>query len=340
MAIVEYLIADVYGAKLGKHSERLRLTKDKQILIEAPLTFLKGVIIAKEGISLSSDVIIACAKHNIPISFMEGYEIAATLYSAYLVGTIETRREQLRAYDDERGFRLAQAFTSGKLVNQALTLRYWARNRQDDHPTTAEALRQTALELEALAQQVADHPPMHVDYCRDQLMGYEGYGAALYWQAVGLLIPSDYAWPGRATRGAHDPINSLLNYGYGILYREIERACFHVGLDPFGGYLHADRPGKPSLTLDLIEEFRQLVVDRVVVGLAARRYTIEQMPDGQLGEATRRDYADKIIGQLQAEARYEGERMAVRRIIQRQAQHMTAYVRGETATYTPYRWED
>jgi CRISPR-associated protein Cas1 len=77
-------------------------------------------------------------------------------------------------------------------------------------------------------------------------------------------MPEQYDWPGREGRGAQDPLNSLLNYGYGILYGQVEQAIILAGLDPYAGFLHADRPGKPSLTLDLIEEFRQVAIDRVV----------------------------------------------------------------------------
>src|SRR5204862_398077 len=100
---------------------------------------------------------------------------------------------------------------------------------------------------------------------------------------------------GREGRGATDPLNAALNYGYGILYAQVERALLLAGLDPYAGFLHADRPGKPSLVLDLIEEFRQAVVDRTLIGQVNRgvafaldeatwatRRVIEQ--DGPAGE--------------------------------------------------------
>ena len=74
-------------------------------------------------------------------------------------------------------------------------------------------------------------------------------------------------FPGREHRDSTDPVNSLLNYGYGMLYRQVEGAVILAELDPFGGYLHVDRPGKLSLVYDFVEEFRQQVVDRVVVAM-------------------------------------------------------------------------
>src|SRR5881409_3033564 len=81
----------------------------------------------------------------------------------------------------------------------------------------------------------------------------EGRAAQGYWSQIASIIPAELAWPGRETRGATDPFNAALNYGYGILYGQVEQALTLAGLDPYGGFLHADRPGKRSLVLDLIE---------------------------------------------------------------------------------------
>ena len=134
----------------------------------------------------------------------------------------------------------------------------------------------------------------HIDDIREQLMSVEGRAAQKYWTAIGSIIPSDLQWPGRETRGATDPFNASLNYGYGILYARVEQALILAGLDPYGGFLHADRPGKPSLVLDMIEEFRQTVVDRTVIGLVNKRFAIEQDDDARLKEATRLKLAEKL----------------------------------------------
>ncbi len=255
--------------------------------------------------------------------------VYASLYSAALIGTVLTRREQLLAYYDERGVALARAFSQGKIRNQARTLRYWARNRESD------GLRETAAAVVSVADGISaneDDP--------NRLMGAEGHAAQLYWGAARELVPVAYQWAGRIGRGATDPVNSLLNYGYGILYGAIERAIVLAGLDPYGGFLHADRPGKPSLVLDLIEEFRQIVVDRTVFGLVARSYTVEQDERGRLSQTTRRDYAAKILGQLEGKTRYEGQRRPLRHIIQSQARHIATFVRGERVPYTPFLIEE
>ncbi|HRL14402.1 MAG TPA: CRISPR-associated endonuclease Cas1, partial [Aggregatilineales bacterium] len=229
-------------------------------------------------------------------------------------------------------------FGVAKVTNQAATLRYWARNRRDSYPDDARQLGEIAEAVLAHADLMTAVPADDLLY--DRLMGFEGQAAHLYWQGAALLIPDKYAFPGRIGRGAVDPINSLLNYGYGILYAQIERAVILAGLDPYAGFLHADRPGKPSLVLDLIEEFRQIIVDRPVIGLAARAYTVDQDENGLLALETRRDYARKILGQLEGRMRYQGERLLLRHIIQRQGRMLAAHVRGEREAYIPFILEE
>ena len=109
-----------------------------------------------------------------------------------------------------------------------------------------------------------------------------------------------------------------------------------AGLDPYGGFIHVDRPGKPSLVLDLIEEFRAPVVDRTVLGLANKGVAFEQDERGYLTGATRRMLAERVLERLAAMERYEQKRHALRSIIQMQARHVATFVRGEREAYEPF----
>jgi CRISPR-associated protein Cas1 len=119
------------------------------------------------------------------------------------------------------------------------------------------------------------------------------------------------------------------------LYGQVERALVLAGLDPYAGFIHVDRPGKPSLTLDLIEEFRQAVVDRTVIGLVNKGAAIEQT-DGRLEHATRRMLAEKVLARLESAELYEGKRLPLRAILQSQARHLAAFFRGDRASYEPF----
>jgi CRISPR-associated protein Cas1 len=171
---------------------------------------------------------------------------------------------------------------------------------------------------------------------RDQLLSVEGRAASRYWGAIKRVIPGSLAWPGRETQGATDPFNMALNYGYGFLYPQVEQTLILAGLDPYGGFLHADRPGRPSLKLDLIEEFRQTVVDRTLIGLVNRGFAIERDEQGRLEKGTRDRLIERVKERLESTEMYEGKRQPLRFILQCQARHLATFVRGERETYTPF----
>lgn len=343
MPIVQDLIADEFGSHIGKYSERLKVTKQKEVLAQAPLLHLESVTVANSGVSISAEAIRACTERGIPIHFLSSSGTPyASLYSAGLTGTVLTRRAQLEAFRDLRGVRLALAIAEGKIENQSRLLKYVAKYRKETDP----ALHQ---ELRLLSGEVLDHieelhaidylaPREHytVDDIRPQLLSAEGRAAQKYWRAFKLLVPEALGWPGREGRGARDPFNSALNYGYGILYSQVERALVLAGLDPYGGFIHVDRPGKPSLVLDLVEEFRAPVVDRTILGLVNKGVALPQDERGYLVDETRRMLAERVLGRLDSAERYEQKRYPLRTIIQTQARHLATFVRGERDGYEPF----
>jgi len=307
------------------------------------------VLIAGNGVSISADAVRECAERGIPIHFVSGTGSAyASLYSAGLTGTILTRRAQLEAFRAPRGLMVALAFAQGKITNQANLLKYMGKYRKETAPELFEVLRQRA-------EQIADHareleqiktlPEVLsgeralIDDWRAEVMGIEGRAAQVYWDAVKHVLPEAYGWKGREGRGAKDPLNSALNYGYGILYGQIERALVLAGLDPYAGFTHADRPGKPSLTLDAIEEFRQPVVDRTIFGLANKGVKIEQDERGYLTDGTRKMLAEKVLNRLESGEAYEKKSVPLRVIVQSQARHLATYLRGERAEYEAFVME-
>jgi CRISPR-associated protein Cas1 len=109
----------------------------------------------------------------------------------------------------------------------------------------------------------------------------------------------------------------------------VQNALVIAGLEPYLGIIHTDRPGKPSLTLDLIEEFRAPVVDRTVIGLVNRHYDVQFDDDGRLERAFRKGFAEHILSRLGAQGSYGGKRYTLRSIIQMQARALAAALRGE-----------
>jgi len=349
VSIVQNLIVEEFGSFIGKHSERLIVTKGDAKLAQAPLLYLEAVLITGNGVSISADAVRECAERGIPIHFVSGTGSPyASLYSAGLTGTVLTRRAQMEAFRSARGLMLALAFAQGKLRNQANLLKYMGKYRKETAPELFDRLRERAeqiLEHARELEQMKSFPDVlsgeraTIDDWRFDILGIEGRAAQAYWEAVKNVLPAECGWQGREGRGAKDPVNSALNYAYGILYGQIERALVLAGLDPYAGFTHVDRPGKPSLTLDAIEEFRQPVVDRTIFGLVNKGVKIEQDERGYLVEGTRKMIAEKILNRLESAEAYEKKNVPLRVIVQNQARHLATYLRGERTEYAAFAME-
>lgn len=331
------LIIEGKGAFIGKHQGRIRVYREQKVTHEAPLLHLRQIVIVDSGVSISSDVVQACSEEGIAIHFLgKNGKNTAGLYAAGLVGTVLTRRAQLLAYSDQPSIVLGKAFVRGKLENQLNLVRYFGKSREDNQELTSEIqlvvgdFRDAQYALERIeGAQIAD--------VREQILSIEGRAAQKYWGIVRAVLPASILWPGRETRGAKDLFNSLLNYGYGVLYAQVEQAIILAGLDPYAGFLHADRPGKPSLVLDLIEEFRQCIVDRTLIGLLNKHVAFKQDDQDLLTQETRYKIAEKVLERLDGSAElYEGKRQALRFILQCQARHLASFLRGDREQYLPF----
>lgn len=342
--IIQHLVLDQYGSFLGKHSERLIVTKGDEKIAQAPLIHLESVVIANRGVSLSADAVRECTERGIPIHFISSTGTAyASLYSAGLIGTTATRRAQFASLESARGLSLVLGFGIGKLQNQANLLKYMAKYRKETDPDLYEEIRLCSDEvLDHLIEMegVKQYPEFlegtaTVDNLRQDLMSIEGRGAKKYWKAIKQILPEKYEFTGRKGRGATDPINVALNYAYAILYNQADWSLTLAGLDPYAGFLHVDRPGKPSLVLDFVEEFRPVVVDRTIFGLANKNVSFDFDESQRLTQEARRMIAEKINERLDSEVPFEGKRHPIRTIIQMQARHISTFLRGERAEYIP-----
>lgn len=177
------------------------------------------------------------------------------------------------------------------------------------------------------------------------LLGCEGAGSAAYFQAFGQLIRCD--WPHgfckRVRRPPTDPVNSLLSYGYVILTAQVAAVLASVGFDPYIGYLHASRYGKPALALDLMEEFRPIIVDSVVLSLLNNRQLeakdfLQELNSFRMTDATKRLFLQKFEDRMQEIIVHPvfGYKVAYRRCIELQARLLGKYLTGEVSAYTPF----
>ena len=333
------LILSGFGMYLGKKSERLQVKLGGKAVYEFPFFRINEVVVASRGVSLSSDLLKEFCERGIRLSFVEASgRPYAMLSSPVLTATVESRREQLLAYNDERGLEFARLIVRGKIRNQRHLLSYFGKYLKQADAGRFAVISGIGPKLRSLELQAKRVEGTSIEQRRAELMGVEGVAGRLYWQGVKAIIESKSEFNGRVHQGAADIFNALLNYGYGILYAHVWGAVVNAGLEPFAGYLHVDRPGKPSLVLDLVEEFRQPVVDRTVIAFTNLGQSIV-MADGLLDEAGRRTIAHKILERLSTRETFRGQQYQIRSIIQMQARALVSFLRGKSA-YRPFsfRW--
>jgi CRISPR-associated protein Cas1 len=322
------LVLSGYGLFLAKKSERLIVRKGKGVVYQFPFFRIHEVVVASRGISLSSDLLEELCTRGVRLSFLDSTgKPYAMITSPMLSATVQARREQILAFHDNRGFTFARAVVAGKLKNQEKLLRYFGKYLKQADPARFAVIEKVAATLRALAKRAKAVEASSVDEARRTLMGIEGVAGREYWEAVKVLVASRVEFLGREHRGSQDGVNALLNYGYGILYSQVWGAVINAGLEPFAGFLHVDRPGKPSLVLDLTEEFRQPVVDRAVIAHVNLGETIG-MHEGFLDLETRRAIGEKVMARLMATESYKGKQYQLRSIVQMQARRLASFLRG------------
>ena len=249
------LLIDSYGTKVGCSGERIVLSfpgiKEKK---EYPIRRIDKIVILRPA-ALTTHAVKLALEHDVDIVYLGSFgRPVGRVFSSEPKGLANLRRAQLEtSISKEKSLALAKQLVKGKCGNQIQYLRYLGYQWRKDF--SSELLQaQTIFDTIDLIPTSAKS--------KEQLLGIEGYVADRYFSALKKL----YRFPGRKPQG-RDKFNSALNYGYGILYNEVERICLYVGLDPYLGLYHGERYGKPALVLDLVEEFRVPVVDSTIFPL-------------------------------------------------------------------------
>ncbi|GAA2817207.1 CRISPR-associated endonuclease Cas1 [Saccharopolyspora taberi] len=298
-----------------------------------PLVRIEQLVVWK-GVDVSNDLLLRCTEDARGVTWLSRNGRFLGRMGGAQTGNPLVRLEQTRAYDDpDRRLGIAQAIVAGKLHNYRQLLLRIARD--------ATGPRQT--DIRALADQHAEAlTAVAASSSLTELLGIEGMAARSYFQAMPLLAPG--VPPGRTRRPPQDPFNCVLSFGYGMLRVAVVGALEHVGLDPYIGYLHGVRSGKPSLALDLMEELRPLLVDRFVLTLFNRKRILPShtRSDPAGGIALTEDGRAFVLGEWSKAREREWKHTGLDRDVPAgllpvvQARLFARYLRGDQPAYTPW----
>ena len=195
---------------------------------------------------------ILALENNIDLIFLDRYgDPVGRVWFSKMGSTVRIRRRQLEAAQNAMGPQLATEMILQKLDNQLRFLKKLKQARPGK-----EDLFKNPLSSIQMAKEQIETPMENLKEWGRRLMGFEGVAGRAYFGCISDLLPEKYRFKGRSRRPAVDPFNACLNYGFGILYSLVEKACILSGLDPYIGFLHTDNYNKKSLVFDLIEPFR------------------------------------------------------------------------------------
>jgi len=335
------LYVTTQGAYLRKEGQSVVVEVEKSVRARLPIHNLDSLICF--GNVLCSPFLLGhCGQHGVGISFLTEFGRFLARVEGPQSGNVLLRREQYRRADDlERSADLARMFIFGKLNNSRTVLQRHLR----DHPETTENEKIEALVLRLQQQMIRLQEPMPLDEVR----GMEGDAARAYFGVFNVLIHSKtgFDFHERNRRPPLDPVNALLSFLYTLLAHECRSACEGVGLDPQVGFLHRDRPGRPGLALDLMEELRSFLADRLVLSLINRQQiTLRDFETSESGAVLLKEKPRKQVLTSWQERKqdeithpYLNEKMAVGLIPHIQAQLLARHLRGDLETYPPFLWK-
>jgi CRISP-associated protein Cas1 len=322
---------------LDRESHQLLVLTPEQTPLKIPAERLHQVM-AFGATNITSGAISLCLEMGIPVMLLSGRGRYFGLIDPLKIENLNTQRAQFRTLDQpDQSLTIARNMVQGKITNQLALLRRWHRHRKppnEEHTKNLYDGMQTARRKAVEATST------------DSLRGIEGAAAAAYWRAIKALLSPTWKFEGRRRQPPPDPVNSLLSYGYTLMYYNLLTLVAARGLNPYAGFLHTPRSGHHALVSDLMEEFRGPIVDALVMDMVQNSRVKPDdfsWPD-EPGEAcamsvsARRNFVHAFEKKLNAPQRHTryGLHMDWRRIMDGQVLHLVQTLHGQTHAYQPY----
>lgn len=306
------LVINSYGAYLRKRKDCFLVVMDERD-VEVPIVKVDSIWISTSAL-ISTDAVHSAMENNIDIVFLDKYgDPYARIWHPKIGSTTLIRRRQLEVSESEDGINLVKDWCYMKMKNQVVLLRKLRKTRPEVQELVAsiDAIRTYQKKLGELLG--------NIDENRQSILGLEGGASRAYFDALSMVMPEQFAFNGRSRRPAHDQFNCALNYGYGVLYGVVERACILAGLDPYIGILHTDDYNKKSFVFDVIEPYRGIVDEVVVFLFTTRRFKescFDEIDEGYtLNGEGKKTLIMELNAKLDETRQHRGKKMQYRNII-------------------------
>lgn len=324
----EIVVVQTPGASVGLRTGQIVVSTKSETLGKFPVEQVHAIYLYG-AVQLTAQASVAFLERGIDVAYFSPAGRFLGLLRGLPASGVDARLGQYKLFTEPfTRLRLAREIIRGKIHNQRVLL---MRN--------GEASAHTIERLARLREDTKNAASLQ------ELMGIEGSAAALYFEAFPTMLRENWAFhfKERNRRPPRDPVNALLSMGYSMLSKELSGVCHAVGLDPFLGFLHQPRYGRPALALDLMEEFRPLIADSVAVNIINRGEIresdfIHSASGVFLNENGRRAFWENYFRRMDSEVSHPafGYKMSYRRMFEVQARQLWRFVRCEASDYTAF----
>ncbi|MBN2057009.1 type I-C CRISPR-associated endonuclease Cas1 [bacterium] len=326
---------------LAHEGENVLVRIEASTRLRVPVHTLQGIVCFGQ-VSCSPSLLRLCCARGVSVSFMSLYGRFWARVQGQIPGNVLLRRRHYRCADDpETTAEVARALVLGKVANCRLVLLRALRDHTD-HPHAGD-LEQASRYLARIGRILQKQASV------DVIRGHEGEAAKSYFGVFDHLITAqkgDFSFRMRTRKPPLDNVNSILSFVYTLLAHDVSSALESVGLDPAVGFLHKDRPGRHGLALDLMEELRPVIADRVTLTLINRRQIQgRDFVKTETGAVMMSDEARKTVLRTYQERKQESlyhpfldEKFEIGMIPFAQALLMARFLRGDLEAYPPFLW--
>ena len=340
--LLNTLYVTTQGAYLAKEGETVAVKIDQEVRLRIPVHTIGGIV-CFGNVSCSPFLMGFCSENGICISFLNQHGRFLARVQGPVSGNVLLRREQYRSADNEvSSGKMAKAFVTGKIANCRTVLQRALRDHSGK--IDEEALR---LALDNLNRTLKS---LELNQTLNEVRGLEGHAAHTYFSVFDHLIVAqkdEFSFQERNRRPPMDNVNCLLSFIYTLLVHDCRSALESVGLDPAVGFLHRDRPGRPGLALDLMEEFRPFFADRLVLSLInLRQVQHKGFKKTEAGSVVMNDETRKVLLVAYQERKQEEilhpfleEKVSIGILFHVQALLLTRCLRGDLDGYPPFIWK-
>jgi CRISPR-associated protein Cas1 len=322
------------GARVEKEYQRFLVTKDDEVLLAVPAVRLSHVVLVGR-VGVTTPALLALLQEGVGLSLVSrAGQLRGRLMPPTGKNILLRHRQYERAQDPAFCLAVSRAVVDGKLRNCRALARRWARTRPE---VPAELLER----IDRAVDQAAKAPDLAA------LRGIEGEGTRNYFGVLRRALEprpeSRMGFEKRTRRPPRDPVNAMLSLGYTLLTDNLMTACEIVGLDPYDGFFHAEKYGRPALALDLVEEFRPVIVDSLVLNIVNRGMLAADdfQPGPEGGVYLKREALQTFFRQYSARLNIQwlhpgvGRKLSYQQWFEVQAQALRKVIEGEAPAYRP-----